>query len=142
MAAKFKALGAIHLDRQTTIMPGKIVTEEALRGAANVKEFLASKFIVRVGGEDDYQPEQALAVNADGKLAEAPPAPPVPAPEPEEAPPPPPAPAVGLWNLDPAKLEGKPLQALNAMLLERDASAKPYKKAGDAIKHLSQDFQG
>lgn len=50
--------------------------------------------------------------------------------------------AASPWTLDPAKLKGKTIKELNAMLLERDKSVHPYKKIEDAIAHLSNDFTG
>jgi len=43
------------------------------------------------------------------------------------------------WKLDPAQLEGKPLQELNLMIKERDDSIEPFETVEEAIAQLSAD---
>lgn len=47
-----------------------------------------------------------------------------------------------LWILDPANLEGKDLDDLNVMILERDDSIEPFETIEEAIGQLCMDFEG
>jgi hypothetical protein len=46
-----------------------------------------------------------------------------------------------LWHLDPAGLEGKTLDQLNVMILERDETVEPFGTTEEAIAFLSQHFE-
>lgn len=58
-----------------------------------------------------------------------------------EAPAAPKAVSPGKWSLDPATLAGKPLEALNVMVLDKDPSIAPFETIGEAIAQLSLDFK-
>ncbi len=45
----------------------------------------------------------------------------------------------GKWTVDPASLEGKPLNMLNAMIKDRDKAAPTFKTVEEASAFLSQD---
>jgi hypothetical protein len=96
-------------------------------GKDEIKRLLKTGFLMRKGGEDDQEPEEELMVTHEGKVDEAPPAPPR---------------APGLWNIDPKKLKGKKLDDLNVMIAEKDASKPPCATIAEAIKQLSADFEG
>jgi hypothetical protein len=48
----------------------------------------------------------------------------------------------GKWTFDPALLEGKSLDELQIMILDRDEAAPEFATVNEAIIHLSQDFDG
>ena len=45
------------------------------------------------------------------------------------------------WSLNPADLEGKDLDELNVMVLERDETVDPFETVEEAVAWLSQDFE-
>lgn len=45
------------------------------------------------------------------------------------------------WNVDPATLEGKNLDELNVMVLEKDDSMEPFEDEAEAKAQLSKDFK-
>lgn len=103
---------SIRLPNGTLKSQGEKITVEEL-GKENVKSHLASGFLVdtRTG-----PPQKAP-----------------PAPNPEDMRP------TSSWKLDPAQLQGKPLQELNLMVLEIDNSIAPFETVEEAIAQLSQD---
>lgn len=48
--------------------------------------------------------------------------------------------AKGIWNFSPSELLVKPLNELNAMIIERKADEKPFEDKAEAIAFLSQDY--
>lgn len=44
------------------------------------------------------------------------------------------------WTLNPADIKDVPLEQLNALVIERDPTVKPFSDAKEAIAFLSQDF--
>lgn len=49
--------------------------------------------------------------------------------------------SAGKWDMNPAQLQGKTIEQLNLLVLERDSTQKPFETAEEAIAHLSQDFK-
>lgn len=50
--------------------------------------------------------------------------------------------APSVWTVDPANLEGKSLEELNVMVLDRDNSMEPFSTVEEAVAQLTADFQG
>ena len=95
---------------QKTYKPGTVLSEEALEslGMAEVERLLKIKTLRQV--DEDADPEEEVA-----KLTQP-----------------------GLFDLDPASLEGMDKDKLNAMLVERGADAEPT--TARAIAALTRDF--
>lgn len=104
-----------------------VVTPDHFKTQAEFEKHVKNGFIMRFGGEDEAEIEPMVKVTHDGVV--------------EKAPPPPPR-AVGLWNVDPKKLRGKKLDALNVMIAEKDEAHPLAESVEDAIAILSADFQG
>lgn len=49
--------------------------------------------------------------------------------------------AQGIWNLDPAALQGRDIANLNVLVKERDPSVAEFTTVEEAIAWLSQDFK-
>jgi hypothetical protein len=98
-------------------------------GPDEIKRLIKSGFVVRKGADDEAETDDGVMVTHEGKIEEAPPAPPKDKP-------------VGLWNVDPKKIKTKKLDELNVMIAERDPSRVPAKTVAEAIQQLSVDFEG
>lgn len=49
--------------------------------------------------------------------------------------------ATSKWTIDPTSLEGRDLEQLNVMILERDPNQSPFATVEEAKAHLSQDYR-
>ncbi|MCZ2418671.1 MAG: hypothetical protein LC123_02350 [Burkholderiales bacterium] len=127
VVAKGRNLVVRRNGQRVTLKGGVVIPDGAL-SKRDLEDSIRAGFVVKVGYEEDVEPEVLPMVKEDGTL--------------DEAPPPPPRAALSAFNLNPKKLKGKDLDSLNALIIERDPSHTPAASIPEAIKILSADFQG
>lgn len=122
-------------DLRSVLTPGEEVTEEMLSSKA-IKKLLEKGQIRVKGGEVEADPEKIETLKAHdvdldkGQKVKVEQGKPI---DKHQKP-------VGLWNVDPAILESKSLEALNVMIAERDPKLEAFSNRDEAVKRLTSDY--